>query len=151
MTIETLFRSSKSNENSNNTKTCILPFKKIKNEDKYFYKLLKNVIYSSDSSLGHQLQFGSLRKSSLAKNLFIRALKEIETNSFKAMPFIIKLLRQSSCLGNNEASFMLSTIYSDGIGVKSDKSLVNVLLFVNLITSHIFFNFNLPSISHHSI
>ena len=56
--------------------------------------------------------------------LFEKAITELETNGFENLEFIIKLLKDSSCLENHEASFVLSVIYLHGIGVKADSDLV---------------------------
>ena len=37
----------------------------------------------------------------------------------------VQLLEQSSCLGNHNATYMLSVIYNNGIGVKTDQTQVN--------------------------
>ena len=48
------------------------------------------------------------------------ALKELNENGFAKTNFILKNLRESSCLGNHESSFIISVIFMHGIGVKAN-------------------------------
>ena len=40
------------------------------------------------------------------------------------MSVVVDLLKHSSCLGNHNATYMLSVIYNNGIGVKMDQTQV---------------------------
>jgi hypothetical protein len=71
-------------------------------------------------------QFYQIHKdfTPVAKYLFEKAVQEIKTARLKSLRMIPNLLRQSSCLGNHESSFLLYAIYSFGIGVPKDSQLV---------------------------
>ena len=48
-----------------------------------------------------------------------------ELDGFVKMTEIIQLLKQSSCYGNHDASYMLSIILSHGVGVRVDEITVS--------------------------
>lgn len=60
-----------------------------------------------------------LDRKSLGKYLLSVATEELSETGFARMDSLIKKLRESSCLGNHEASFMLSVIHLHGIGLNS--------------------------------
>ena len=47
-----------------------------------------------------------------------------QENAMTDMSVVVDLLKHSSCLGNHNATYMLSVIYNNGIGVKTDQTQV---------------------------
>lgn len=93
----------------------------MKSDDLLIYNQLKKLILSRKD-----FTYDSINSdiNSIAKYLLKNALEEFKNHGFGDIKHIIKLLRQSSCFGNHEASFMLSVIYLHGIGIKSDETIV---------------------------
>lgn len=62
--------------------------------------------------------------ASIAKFIFKTTIENFKEDGFKNINSFIKSMQESSCLGNHEASFILSIIYLHGIGLKSDSLMV---------------------------
>jgi len=77
-------------------------------------------------------QLYQLKKNStlLANYMFEKAVNEIQESQLKNISLIVELLRQSSCLGHHDSSFMLYAIYSFGIGLKKDTKLVKISFYI---------------------
>ena len=43
-----------------------------------------------------------------------------------AIPTVMQLLKQASCYGNHDATFMLSAILNNGVGVKAQEAMVRM-------------------------
>ncbi|XP_064651624.1 protein sel-1 homolog 3-like [Lineus longissimus] len=75
-------------------------------------RLIKQKVYSGSSYVDFK---------SLAESLFKNASGMIETCGLQATKKMVPLLKQSSCLGNEDAMYMLSVILSKGVGYKADE------------------------------
>lgn len=75
-------------------------------------------------NLNESVDFDKFDFSSIAKYLLSKTFEQFKNNGFEKINSALNSLRVSSCLGNHEASFVLSLIYLHGIGTKSDQIMV---------------------------
>lgn len=73
------------------------------------YKQLKN-----------NFEHETFNRLSLGKYILNNAIQDLKQNGFDNIRKILKNLKEASCLGNHEASFILSVIYLHGISIKAD-------------------------------
>lgn len=74
-------------------------------------------------------------KSTTESNITFYLDYILQVEGMTVVPKIIPILKQASCYDNNLASYMLSTLYSGGVGITPDKYKVRIKMmsrkFVN--------------------
>jgi TPR repeat protein len=93
-----------------------------------YKRLRKQILFQDTSRNSGGVLLGELDRISVGKYLLSNAIDELKKNGFVSIDLILKHLRESSCLGNHQSSFIISVIYLHGIGIKANSLLSSFYL-----------------------
>jgi hypothetical protein len=93
-----------------------------------YKQLRRQILFNSNKQNESGAFLGQLNRQSIGKYLLANTIAEIKENGFVNMNAILKNLRESSCLGNHESSYIISVIYTHGIVIEASNLLSSFYL-----------------------